>query len=167
MARGIGLGLRLNGMRAALDAFRDVRDGYGAEAKWVVGVGVEYGAYLEFGTSRMQPYPFLFPAARDVWRRSFDPLEQRAHSQPNPTEWLVQELALAIENQAKVNADAANEAFSGQRSPGTHPGHPQIQTSSLVGSIEASPAGSFGGIPRGTTIVGTGPAGENLQLGDF
>ena len=27
-----------------------------------IGTNVEYGKYLEFGTSRMPPYPWLFPA---------------------------------------------------------------------------------------------------------
>ena len=27
-----------------------------------IGTNVEYGKYLEFGTSRMSPYPWLFPA---------------------------------------------------------------------------------------------------------
>lgn len=139
----LGTGLTLHGMDQTLDAFRRVREGYGDDSKWVVGVGVEYGAFLEFGTSRMQAYPFLFPAARDVMRRQFDDLEQRAHDQEKPTEWLVQELALAIENQAKVNADANQEQFAGQRSPGTHPSHPAIDFGFLVDSIEAAPAGAF------------------------
>jgi HK97 gp10 family phage protein len=29
----------------------------------LVGTNVFYGSYLEFGTSRMPPYPWLFPAA--------------------------------------------------------------------------------------------------------
>lgn len=28
----------------------------------IVGTNVEYASYLEFGTSKMQAYPFLFPA---------------------------------------------------------------------------------------------------------
>jgi len=35
----------------------------GLEGK--VGTNVEYGKYLEFGTSRMPPYPWLFPAVEE------------------------------------------------------------------------------------------------------
>jgi HK97 gp10 family phage protein len=33
---------------------------------WVVGVGVEYGIYLEYGTSRMPAHPFMTPAVEIV-----------------------------------------------------------------------------------------------------
>lgn len=140
------MGLSIVGVDEALSAFNDVKEAYGQDSHWVVGVGMEYGAYLEFGTSKMQAYPFLFPAARDVMGNQFQDIEQRALDQDKPMAYIVQELALAIENQAKVNADANQAAFDGQRSPGTHPDHPAIDKGFLVGSIEATPAGGlFGG----------------------
>lgn len=34
----------------------------GAEGSWIVGTNVKYGAYLEFGTSRMDARPWLMPS---------------------------------------------------------------------------------------------------------
>lgn len=141
----VRLGANVTGVMSAINALRSVKNAYGQRAVWIVGVGAEYGAYLEFGTSKMPPYPFLFPAARHVMNTKFDQIEQEAHGKSDPTEFIVSSLALEIERQAKINADAANKRFGGTRSPGTHPDHPQIQTSNLVGSIEAYPAAALGG----------------------
>lgn len=40
------------------------------DTKGGVGVGAEYGPHLEFGTSSMEPRPFMVPAAESV-RRDF------------------------------------------------------------------------------------------------
>ena len=150
-------GVTVSGFNAALEAFEWLRWGYGQDVAWVVGVGAEYGAYLEFGTSKMPPYPYLFPAARDVMRRDFLTLEAQAHSKTQPIPWLVQEVALAIEGQAKRNVTAPG----GDRSPGTHPDHPQVDTGNLRSSIEAAPVGEFG--PGGRF---PSPSGQ-VSLGRF
>lgn len=36
---------------------------------WIVGAGVEYSAYLEFGTVRMEARPFFKPACERIARR--------------------------------------------------------------------------------------------------
>lgn len=92
---------------------------------WIVGVGAEYGAYVEFGTSRSQPYPYLFPAAKTVMARDFNRLQRRAN---NPND-LIELLALAIEGQARDNASG-------------RPG-PRVITGYLRGSIRAAPAKNF------------------------
>lgn len=47
------------------------------EGEVVIGTNVKYGKYLEFGTSKMPPYPWLFPAVEmkrqeiiDILKRS-------------------------------------------------------------------------------------------------
>jgi HK97 gp10 family phage protein len=37
-----------------------------AAREWRVGTAVQYGAYLEFGTSRMEARPWLFPAVQEA-----------------------------------------------------------------------------------------------------
>lgn len=132
--------ITVSGVERALDGLREIRTGYGSNVKWVVGVGAEYGAYLEFGTSKMQAYPFLFPAARHVVRTKMPKIEKEAQAVSDPIGHIVRSLALEIEAQAKANATAAR---GGGRSPGTHPEHPRRQTSNLVNSIEAAPATEF------------------------
>lgn len=130
----------VRGVERAIASLERVRIGYGQNVKWVVGVGAEYGAFLEFGTSQMQAYPFLFPAARHVVRTQLPVIEQEAHARSDPIGYIVRSLATEIERQAIENATAAQGSG---RSPGTHPEHPRRQTSNLVQSIEAAPADAF------------------------
>jgi len=37
-----------------------------SDDRWLVGTGVEYAVYLEFGTSDMDPKPFVRPALRSI-----------------------------------------------------------------------------------------------------
>jgi len=140
--------ISVRGVERAMASLARVRTGYGQNVKWVVGVGAEYGAYLEFGTSQMQAYPFLFPAARHVVRTELPVIESEAGTRADPIGYIVRSLATEIEAQAKRNATAAGAG----RSPGTHPTHPQRQTSNLVGSIEAAPATEFQSNPTGGFI---------------
>ena len=103
----------VRGFQAAIDNIHEIRVGWGESSRWIVGVGASYGAYVEFGTSRMQAQPYLFPAARFVMRTQFPVIVQQARSADD----LVAKLALAIEREAK------------QRAP--------VETGNLRGSIKA------------------------------
>ena len=111
------------GYQESVDALHSTRVAFSSDARWIVGVGAEYGAYVEFGTSRMRAQPYLFPAARYVMRTRFERLERMAMSQPNPMEWLVATLAQHIEREAKARAP--------------------VDTGNLRASIRAVPASRF------------------------
>lgn len=88
------------GVDAAIDAVESTREAVGGSDAWVVGVGAEYAAYVEFGTSTNPAQPYLFPATRHVMRTRLDEFGRRA----NTVEELVEMLALAIEAEAKRRA---------------------------------------------------------------
>ena len=94
------LGVKVHGTRQAIQGIQKFRERWGHDSAWIVGVGAEYGAYVEFGTSRMQSQPYLFPATRHVMRSEFGEVEREAGS---PQE-LVSALAHAIEAEAKRRA---------------------------------------------------------------
>lgn len=115
----LGGKVSVTGAGAAISAINAVRSGWSNDTAWIVGVGAHYGAYVEFGTSRMQEQPYLFPAAEYVMRSEFQTIERRANSMDE----LVELLALAIEGEAK------------RRAP--------VDTGYLRSSIEAAPAGAM------------------------
>lgn len=111
------LGMKATGIRSSIRMFKTLREGWSGNARYIVGVGAEYGAYVEFGTSQMEAQPYLFPAARHVMQTEYSRHESRARDLDD----LVRRLALAIEREAK------------QRAP--------VDTGNLRSSIETFPAG--------------------------
>lgn len=108
------------GVRSLVSDFDAMKDA-AVESTWVVGTNVRYSVYLEFGTSRMPPYPFMRPAVEYVMRNQADAIADHSES----VAALVKRLALAIERRAKHYA-----------SSGVPPG-PDVQTGTLRGSIRA------------------------------
>jgi len=123
------MSMSVTGVDDLIDTLRDVKTRYADGIVYVTGTNVEYSVYLETGTENMEPYPFLFPAMRDVARswEKYGDVESI-----DSMEALVKAIAFDIEAQAKKNVRAA--AGTG-RSPGTHPAHPKVQTGNLIGSI--------------------------------
>lgn len=66
----------LAGVGAIMSGFESLMDGYGTNATYAVGTPVDYGAFLEEGTSRMPPYPWLGPATTNMRNRSQSILQQ-------------------------------------------------------------------------------------------
>lgn len=121
-------GLNLNGWGFVLRWLDDMKQ-QPAEVKWVVGSDAEHAVYMEFGADHHPPYPFLYPAARDVMNTQADYIISTSDS----NEEAMKRIAEAVEKQAKRNVVAS----AGNRSPGTDPDHPQIRTGELYDSIEA------------------------------
>ena len=92
--------MKVRGVTSAIAALEAFREGWTEDSRWMVGVGVNYGAYVEFGTSRMAAQPYLFPAARTVMRSQFPTIAAQASS----LDECVEATALAIEAEAKRNA---------------------------------------------------------------
>lgn len=110
--------MSITGVRESIRAIETIKEGWTSSSAWIVGVGAEYGAYVEFGTSQMEAQPYLLPAARYVLRTKFDELEAQAETLDD----LVELLAIEIEAEAK------------RRAP--------VDTGNLRSSIEAFPAGA-------------------------
>lgn len=129
--------LDIEGDIALEEAFDDLQTQGESEAVYVVESGAEYAVYLEFGTEDMPPYPYFRPAIREFQANpeSFirDNTEFAGLNEIDSTDQLVKAVALALESQIKTNATAE----SGGRSPGTHPDHPQVQTTNLRSKIRA------------------------------
>lgn len=119
----VGGTVDIRGVNDALDALRDLETRWTDQEKWIVGVGAEYGAYVEFGTSRNRAQPYFFPAVNHVFRTRFVELENKANS----LDEFQMLIAVAIEGEAK------------KRAP--------VDTGFLRSSIEAAPAGAMGGSP--------------------
>lgn len=121
---------------AVKERLRDLKDDYADNPVWVVGTNVEYAVYLEFGTRHMPPYPFFRPAVRELEANSEAFINKHTNSaidEIGSTDEMVKTVALALERAITQNANAA----APDRSPGTDPEHPQIDTGTLVNSIQA------------------------------
>lgn len=93
------VGMRAAGIGQVVSMFKKLENMTSAST-YVVGVGAEYGAYVEFGTSTMRAQPYLFPAAREVLRTDFETIERQAESLDD----LVRLIALEIEAKATKKA---------------------------------------------------------------
>lgn len=130
-------GARIIGMGSVLDLLDDIQLRFDDDVVYVVGTNVEYGIYLETGTSKMQPYPWFKPAIEEYQR---DPQKfiaknaEKSLSELDTMAGIVKVVAFSLERQMKKNV-AADKASG--RSPGTHPEHPQVDLGNLRPSIRA------------------------------
>lgn len=91
-------GTSLSGFDTTIRLLDQVRIRWGENVTYVVGPTAEYGVYVERGTSRMKPQPYLEPAVRQITRSL-----PRIVAQKNPdnSAELVKIVALEIEQLAK------------------------------------------------------------------
>ena len=59
---------KIQGLQALQSALADLPSELGGESSYAVGSPIEYGPYLEQGTSRMPAYPWLQPAVDEAVR---------------------------------------------------------------------------------------------------
>lgn len=94
-------GMSVSGVAGVMSAFDELWT-FAEELRdtvYIVGTNVEYAVHVEFGTSRMQAQPYLFPAARRVIRSP-----EKHIGTPEDGDELVRQLALAIEREASDDA---------------------------------------------------------------
>lgn len=128
---------RLVGAADMLDAIDDLKDQVDGTATFVVGSNVEYSIFLEFGTSKMQAYPWLRPAVRELQRNPEAFIEANTNTsidELDSVDAVVRVIALALERKMTNNVTAEGGR---DRSPGTHPDHPARDTGNLAASIKA------------------------------
>jgi len=147
-------------VQAALD---ELRDDYASEPIYVVGDNSEYGIVLEFGrgpivapegsaipietedgtifrkrVSGHPPYPWFRPAIRELKANPERFIVKNSNlnglNDINSTKELVEATAFALESQMKKNVTAQGSV---DRSPGTKPDHPKVQSGNLRASISA------------------------------
>jgi len=130
----------LDGLQATAQAFRELEEQYdGDGVTYVVGSGVEYGVYLEFGTEDMPPYSWFRPAIREFRanpeRFIMDNTDFGSIDDIETTQELVEAVAISLENRMKDNVNA--QKASADRSPGVEDDHPMRDTGTLTASIQA------------------------------
>lgn len=116
------------GAEALEEAFEELADGL-VEDQYEVGTDLDYGGYLEVGTSRHPPYPWLGPAIAHIGSM---PIEEALGLTDDPED-LLETIAQLTAEQARINVSAGSRSG---RSPGTHPAHPQVQSGDLRDSIQ-------------------------------
>lgn len=110
------------GLSEVVSDFEGLKAAGTGTAVYKVGTHVEYAVHLEFGTSRMPPYPFMRPAVQDLMGSGVgDKLADHASN----VDHLVQLIAMWLESRMKHYA-----------STGVPPG-PNVRTGNLKGSIRA------------------------------
>lgn len=112
---------RVAGLNALRNAFNALSSDLAPSEAYAVGSPFEYGEYLEMGTSRMPPYPWLGPAVDETVRDG-----ARIAQQASTADELIRIAALDIEGNARTRL----------QDTGTRP-YPQ--TGTLAGSVESVP----------------------------
>lgn len=129
------LSLDLEGVDALHEELNRLEEAWTGDSHWVVGTQVEYGIYLEYGTSKMDPKPFFRPALNELrWKGPADFLDDHTKTTveeiDNAAE-LIRKLALALERRIKQIIQTRG----------------LIETGTLRWSITAVPRSAAGQIP--------------------
>lgn len=109
---------KIKGLSALKSAFKSLDGELGTSDRYAVGSPIEYGPFLEFGTSRMPAYPWLGPAVNETVRNG-----PRIAKQADSASDLVLKAALNVEANARARLQS-----TGAR--------PYPQTGTLAGSVE-------------------------------
>jgi hypothetical protein len=92
-------GTSLSGVGQTMQLLSSVEARFGSDAVYVVGPTAEYGVYVERGTSRMEPQPYIEPAVRSV-QSDLDEITDGLVG----TDEMIRAIALEVERRAKKRA---------------------------------------------------------------
>jgi hypothetical protein len=144
------LNLTLRGLAEVEQTLRRQRERWDDAPRFVVGTGVEYAVYLEFGTSQMDPKPFFAPVLDEA--RGDIPAFINRHTRTDAAsirsaEDLVETLALAVER--RIKAVITRKGL--------------IDTGTLRASVQAVPATAAADLPGADDI--TPSAESTVEVG--
>lgn len=125
------------GLASVMRGFNDLLDQMDGDVVYLTGSSADYAIHLEFGTSKMQAYPWLRPAVDEFKSNPSRFLKRRANTSIDDVDsagQMVGLIALGLERAMTENVSADR---GGDRSPGVHPDHPKRVSGNLAGSIEA------------------------------
>jgi len=131
------ISIDLSGMSQLREKLDELKDDYDGDAVYAVGTNTKYATFLEFGTRNMPPYPFFKPAIREFEANPeafiADNTGYSGIDDIGGTDAFVRAVATALKTQIEKNVNAAGAR---DRSPGTDPDHPKIDTDTLRASID-------------------------------
>lgn len=107
-------GTSISGLSRTLDTLDEIQTRWGEDVLYVVGPTVTYGVYVERGTSRMKPQPYLKPAVREV-TRSLPRITAQADSSAQATKLVALEVEALAKRFAPVDTGALRSSISTQR----------------------------------------------------
>lgn len=98
------LSLELEGLEETIEDLDRLQERWTGGGSWVVGTAVNYSVFLEFGTSKMDPKPFVRPALHEA-RRSVEGFirdnTNTTVSEIDSARELVRVIAFALERRIK------------------------------------------------------------------
>ncbi|QLH82463.1 hypothetical protein [Halosimplex pelagicum] len=133
------LSLMVEGIEETIEELERLEERWTGGGPWVVGTAVEYAVYLEFGTSKMDPKPFVRPAIH-AYRSN---LQAAIAADTNTTldaigsaEELVQTIAYGLERRIKRIITAKG----------------LIETGTLRASVQAVPGDDVDQLPTADEV---------------
>lgn len=132
--------LELDGFAETLEELERLEERFADDSTWLIGTRVEYAIYLELGTSKMDPKPFIRPALAEVRMQGVDGfIDHNTRTDVDDidsTPELIRTLALALERRIKQIITAKG----------------LIDTGTLRASIAAVPIEQQGKLPTADDI---------------
>lgn len=133
------LSLELEGLEETLEELDRLQERWTGGGSWVVGTAVEYSIFLEFGTSKMDPKPFMRPALhayRANLRKAIAADTNTTLEEIDSADELVRVIAFGLERRIKRIITSKG----------------LIETGTLRASVQAVPGTDVGQLPSADEV---------------